>query len=201
MSHFIIWCWSKVGKMSCISTFLEPIDHEMPNFCDISTSREAYKVDGKHGIKIYCREQELKSVDYYDDHPEKGFIYLEFSDLIAQDNQIKVKLEKIQNSNLPKELNKEIRKQYYKLIHQELVQKIKDSVYLRNLIMPNHIENIPSTFSEVGRYVVVIAPIEDGKKADIARCIDRWRQSILASVPKDMHDGVFIFPLDYYISS
>ena len=86
--------------MSCISTFLEPIDHEMPNFCDISTNREAYKVDGTHGIKIHCREQELKSVDYYDDHPEKGFIYLEFSDLIAQDNQIKVKLEKIQNLKL-----------------------------------------------------------------------------------------------------
>lgn len=184
--------------MSCISTFLEPINHEMPNFCDIAISREAYKVDGEYGIKIHCHEQELKSVDYYDDHPNKGFIYLEFSDLIAQDNQIKAKLEQIQNSNLPKALNKEIRKQYYKVIHQELVQKIKDSVYLRNLIMPKHIENIPSTFSDLGMYVVVIAPIEVGKKADIARCIDRWKQSILTSIPKDMHNGVFILPLDIY---
>lgn len=187
--------------MSCISTFLEPIDHEMPTCCNIKTNREAYKVDGNHGIKVHCCERELKSVDYFDDHPDKGFIYLEFSDLIAQDNQIKVKLEQIQNSDLPKELNIELRRSFYKVIHQELVQKIKDSVYLRNLIMPNHVKNIPSTFSEIGKYVVVIAPIEEGKKADIARCIDRWKQSILNSIPKDMHNGVFILPLDVYADS
>ncbi|WP_436873221.1 hypothetical protein [Acinetobacter haemolyticus] len=187
--------------MHCITTFLEDIDHEMPSYCHMSTNREAYKVDGTRGIKVYCGEQELKSVDYYDDHPEKGFIYLEFSDLIAQDNQIKVKLEKIQESDLPKELNKEIRKQYYRVIHQELVQKIKDSVYLRNLIMPNHVKNIPDTFTEIGKYVVVIAPIEEGKKADVARCIDRWKQSILNSIPKDMHQGILILPLDIYINS
>lgn len=200
-SHFITWCWNKGGNMSCITTFLEPINHEMPSHSEIITKRDAYKVDGKQGIKVHCREPELKSVDYFDDHPDKGFIFLEFSDLIAQDDQIKVKLEEIQKSNLPKELNVEIRKQFYKIIHQELVQKIKDSVYLRNLIMPKHVENIPITFNQIGKYVVVIAPIEDGKKADIARCIDRWKQSILNSIPKDMHEGVFILPLDIYANS
>lgn len=120
--------------MRCISTFLEDIDHEMPNYNTINICRKAYKVDGNVGIKVHCNERELKSVDYYDIHPEKGFLYLEFSDLIAQDVQIEAKLVQIKESNLPKDLNLEIRKSYYKIIHQELVQKLKDSVYLKEII-------------------------------------------------------------------
>lgn len=150
--------------MHCMSMFFEPIDHEMPSFSNISINRQAYKVDGTNGIKVHCKGNELKSVDYFDNHPKHGFLYLEFSDLIAQDSEIKNKLKLIKDSDLPENLNREIRKKYYKIIHQELVQKIKDSLYLTQEVMDNYITNIPEFVSEKGTYVIVIAPIEDEKK-------------------------------------
>ncbi|WP_024433969.1 hypothetical protein [Acinetobacter baumannii] len=188
--------------MRCISTFLEAIDHEMPNYTDIVINRESYKVDGDQGIKVHCSERELKSVDYFDSHPTKGFLYLEFSDLIAQDEQIKDKLKQLDEIQLPKELDKEVRKQFYnKKIHQELVQKLKDSVYLNTMIMPKYVENIPEIFGSIGHFVVVIAPIDESKRADVARCIDRWRDAIRTSVPKDMYDSVSIITLDQFLSA
>ncbi|MPW44758.1 hypothetical protein [Acinetobacter guerrae] len=188
--------------MRCISTFLEAIDHEMPNYTHIVINRESYKVDGNSGIKVYCSERELKSVDYFDLHPSKGFLYLEFSDLIAQDEQIKEKLKQLDEIQLPKEIDREIRKQFYnKKIHQELVQKLKDSVYLNSMIMPKHIVNIPKIFETIGHYVIVIAPIEESKRADVARCIDRWRDAIRTSMPKDMYDSVSIITLDQFLAA
>lgn len=188
--------------MRCISTFLETINHEMPNHTNIRIDRESYKVDGHDGIKVYCNDRELKSVDYFDVHPNKGFLYLEFSDLIAQDEQIKAKIKQLDQCQLPKEIDKDIRKEYYnKRIHQELVQKLKDSVYLKSIVMPLHIENIPQIFNMQGHYVIVIAPIKEEKRADIARCIDRWRDAIRCSVPKEMYNSVSIIPLDQFIAA
>lgn len=188
--------------MRCISTFLEPINHEMPNYISIVIERESYKVDGNNGIKVFCEQRELKSVDYLDSHPSKGFLYLEFSDLIAQDEQIKGKLKKLDESEIDRKIDKEVRKEYYnKKIHKELVQKLKDSVYLNSVIMPNRIVNIPEIFKTMGHYVVVIAPIEESKRADAARCIDRWRDAIRTSVPKDMYNNVSIITLDQFLSA
>jgi hypothetical protein len=188
--------------MRCISTFLETINHEMPNHTNIVIDRESYKVDGEDGIKVHCSDRELKSVDYFDSHPNKGFLYLEFSDLIAQDEQIKEKLKLLDDIKLPKAIDKDIRKEFYtKKIHQELVQKLKDSVYLKSIVMPKYIENIPEDFQTIGHYVVVIAPIEESKRADIARCIDRWRDAIRTSVPKEMYNNVSIIPLDQFIAA
>ncbi|MBR7716146.1 hypothetical protein [Acinetobacter nosocomialis] len=186
--------------MRCITTFLEDIDHEMPNFLTISVGRQAYKVDGNDGIKVFCSCRELKSVDYFDDHATKGFLYLEFSDLIAQDDQIKAKIEEIKASNLPSSLNLEIRKSYYKIVHQELVQKIKDSVNIRDNIISSHINNLPKSFSDTGLFVIVIAPIAEGKKADVARCIDRWKNAIRCSVPQGLFHSVAIVPLNEFCS-
>lgn len=183
--------------MRCINTFLENIDHEMPKYYKINIDRMAFKIDGDHGIKVHCEKRELKSVDYFDNHPKKGFLYLEFSDLIANDEYIANKIESIQMADLPKNLAKEIRKDYYNKIHRELVHKIKDTLHLKTL-MNSYIENIPEYFSSLGKFVIVIAPIEEGKKADVGRCVDRWKTAIMTSMPKGMFDEVIFIPLDIF---
>ncbi|WP_262385361.1 hypothetical protein, partial [Acinetobacter baumannii] len=186
-----------VGNMRCISTFLEKIDHEMPKYNEININRQAYKIDGNSGIKLHCQKGELKSVDYFDNHPVKGFLYLEFSDLIASDEQIAAKINEIEQSNLSRKLTKELRKNYTSSIQRELVQKIKDTLHLQQL-MGEYIENIPEFFQTLGKFVIVIAPIEQGKRSDVSRCIDRWRSAILTSMPKGMFNEVIFITLDVF---
>ncbi len=52
----------------------------------------------------------MKSVDYYEDHQNKGFLVVEFSDLIKQDQQIALKVQELLDSNLDKRLKTEIEK-------------------------------------------------------------------------------------------
>lgn len=183
--------------MLCISTFLESIDHEMPKFSEINIDRKAYKIDGNQGIKLHCKKGELKSVDYFDNHPVKGFLYLEFSDLMANDEFIAAKLADIEKSNLPFKLTKELRQHYCSKIQRELVQKLKDTLHLQKL-MNSYLENIPECFQTLGKFVIVIAPIEQGKRTDVIRCIDRWRSAILTSMPKGMFDDVIFITLDVF---
>ncbi|WP_151789802.1 hypothetical protein [Acinetobacter nosocomialis] len=183
--------------MRCISTFLEKIDHEMPKYNKINIDRQAYKIDGNSGIKLHCKKGDFKSVDYFDNHPVKGFLYLEFSDLIANDEHIATKIMEIEKSNLPFKLTKEIRKDYLNTIQRELVRKIKDTLHLQKL-MDEYIENIPEYFNTLGKFVIVIAPIEQGKRSDVSRCIDRWRSAILTSMPKGMFDDVVFITLDVF---
>ncbi|RKG37857.1 MULTISPECIES: hypothetical protein [Acinetobacter] len=183
--------------MRCISTFLEDIDHEMPRFSEINIDRKAFKIDGNHGIKVHCEKRELKSVDYFDNHPQKGFLYLEFSDLIANDEYIANKIKTIEMAQLPVKLTKELRKNFYNTIHRELVQKIKDTLHLKTL-MDDYIVNIPDYFNSLGKFVIVIAPIEVGKRADVGRCMDRWKTAIMTSMPKGMFSEVVFVPLDVF---
>ena len=154
--------------MICITNFLEDINHEMKEYVELVITKKAFKVDGDNGIKTYCENSELKSVDYFDCDSSDSFQYVEFSDLLAQDDQIKQKIQEIKNvKTLPNKLNAEIRKDYFKIIHQELVQKLKDSKIIRDE-MPVYIENIPENFQLTGRFLVVIAPIKAGKGAETA---------------------------------
>ncbi|MEN3967704.1 hypothetical protein [Acinetobacter sp. BWR-L5] len=181
--------------MRCISTFLESIDHEMPRFNELNVNREAFKIDGNCGIKVHCEKRELKSVDYFDNHPRNGFLYLEFSDLVANDEFIASKIQSIENAELPLKLTKELRKNYCNAIHRELVQKIKDTLHLKTL-MNTYIENIPDYFQTLGKFVIVIAPVEEGKRADVAICVDRWKTAIMTSMPKGMFGEVMFVTLD-----
>ena len=85
--------------MYCISTFLEPMNHEFDEHPQIIVPRDGYKVDGE-GIKKQCKLNTLKSVDYYEVHEKRGFLYVEFSDLIKQNAQINEKAKRISESNV-----------------------------------------------------------------------------------------------------
>lgn len=186
--------------MQDIIKFLEDINHEMPDHQSITIERQAYKVDGEHGIKNACNLSNLKSVDYFENHLKRGLLYLEFSDLIKQDEQIKEKVAQIRESNLPKKLNAEIRKHYYKVIHKELVDKFKDSLQITTK-MVNFLENIPECFLKNGDYVIIIPPIDfnDKSKAeDIVRFLDVLKSNIRSSLNNQFFNDVKIVPLDVF---
>ncbi|AYO54372.1 hypothetical protein [Acinetobacter wuhouensis] len=186
--------------MICITTFLEDIDHEMQDYTTIVISKKAYKVDGDSGIKTKCENSELKSVDYFGCNSPDEFQYVEFSDLLAQDEQIKQKIKDVKKVKiLPSKLNLEIRKDYFKIIHQELVQKLKDSKIIRDE-MPTYIKNIPENFQSTGKFLIVIAPIKEGKGVEAARVIDYWATSIKQSLPKKWLTGIEFIPLDIFVS-
>lgn len=187
--------------MICITTFFEDIDHEMKEHIGLVINKKAFKVDGDNGIKTYCENCELKSVDYFHYDSPEDFQYVEFSDLLAQDDQIKQKIQDVKKvKTLSNKLNIEIRKDYFKIIHQELVQKFKDSKIIRDE-MPTYIGNIPENFQLTGKFLIVIAPIKAGKGTEASRIIDYWRSSIKQSLPKKWLTGIEFIPLDVFINN
>lgn len=186
--------------MICITTFLENIDHEMQDYTAIVINKKAFKVDGDNGIKTKCENNELKSVDYFGCNSPEEFQYVEFSDILAQDEQIKQKVMDVKKvKTLPNKLNVEIRKDYFRIIHQELVQKLKDSKMIRDE-MPSYIENIPENFKSTGKFLIVIAPIKEGKGVEASRMIDYWVSSIKQSLPKKWLTGIEFIPLDAFVT-
>ncbi|ELI5379864.1 MULTISPECIES: hypothetical protein [Vibrio harveyi group] len=186
--------------MYCISTFLEPMNHEFDEHPQIIVPRDGYKVDGE-GIKKQCKLNTLKSVDYYEVHEKRGFLYVEFSDLIKQNAQINEKAKRISESNLPPKDKAAIRKSYFKEIHQELVAKYKDSVTIRNLI-PEYIDNIPEAFQDKGEYIIVIAPIdsslEKSKLVEIAKFVETLKDKVAQGIPKDLFTNVKVVNLEKF---
>lgn len=188
--------------MYCISSFLENMDHEFPNHTQIIVPRNGYKVDGE-GIKKKCQLNTLKSVDYYEVHEQRGFLYIEFSDLLRQDAQLQERAGRIKDSNLTKKDKKKFRETCFKEIHKELVHKFKDSVMIR-ILMKDKVKNIPEHFEANGMYIIVVAPLdpqlEKDKAIEILKFLDTLKDKVSQGIPKEFYSSVKILPLDKFCS-
>lgn len=184
--------------MHCISNFLEVMDHEMPEHTGLQISRSGYKVDGE-GIKKHCRFLDLKSVDYFEINSKHGLVYVEFSDLFAQDIQIQAKIEVITCSDLPSPMKKELRKVFYTEINKELAQKFKDSQVIHTQ-MPTKLKNISTAFNEIAMYVVVVPPIEASKRTEQIKFIDALKNKLTCALPDTLFTSVIVVPLDKFLA-
>lgn len=197
------WYWIVIGRMTertCISTFSELMDHEFPN-SEIVISLDGYKVDGNSGLKRHCNCNSLKSVDYFRDCSQRGFLMIEFSDLVKQDAQIAEKIQQINGCNLNRTLKRELKKQYYKEIHQELVNKCKDSHSIVN-VANDVLDNIPESFSNIPKYIVVVAPLSDldeSRQTDVMRLIDTIKTKLSQALPQHLYTTVHVLPLERFI--
>lgn len=189
------------SNKTCISAFQEKMDHEFDDFPDLKLNALGYKVDGKSGIKKHCKCNDLKSVDYFREINDSSYVMVEFSDLVKQDNQIKAKLASIKASDLDKPLKKELRKKYFKEIHQELTSKFKDSFSIVGIMKDDksNLENVPKSFDDTPRYLVVVAPIgnqPEEKRIDVVRLIDEIQNKLTNSLPKQLYLSVKVVPLE-----
>lgn len=187
------------GNIACISNFEEVMNHEFPHHTSIIVPKQGYKVDGK-GIKNHCKLNNLKSVDYYHFDSKRGFFFIEFSDLLRQDVDIKTAVERITRSNLVPRDKKTLRKYYYKLMNKELVSKYNDSFIIKTLMI-NHINNIPSFFSENSSYCIVVSPIdhlENHKQIEIYKFLTTLEAKIMNSLPIGLFTDVKVIPLNRF---
>lgn len=188
------------GNLVCLSTFLENMDHELPEHNQIVVPRQGYKVDGE-GIKKRCNFNKFKSVDYYENHDKHGLLYVEFSDLLKQDCQIQASAQKVKESNLDRKEKGKIRKAFFKEINKELVQKYKDSVMIR-ILMRDKVENIPSCFENTGTFIIVVAPFDTARGQDhlieVAKFFDTLKDKVADSLPTELFSSVKIVPLDKF---
>ncbi len=190
------------GNKTCIYDFLEEMQHEFPEHNGIEVNRAGFKVDGQ-GIKYHCKLNTLKSVDYFEVNDKHGFVLVEFSDLLRQNEQIEKTIKDIKESNItPCQRTKLIREQYKK-INQELVSKYKDSITL-NKLMHSSVENIPPELNSVGKYVVVVTPqdksLPNSTQMDIHRFLDTLKDKIRNSIPKELYTSVVVLHLDTFCS-
>lgn len=175
------------------------MDHEFSELQHLAVGREGFRID-KEGIKKHCNLSELKSVDYFEDHTEKGFLLIEFSDLFKQDDRVQSDIESLNACNLDKRQKKQLKKQYYREIHQELVKKFKDSRLIAT-DLPNHFINIPTSFANEAQFVIVLPSFEiQGKrtKAEIARFVDILKDKVISSLPRHYFSSVSVIPLDIF---
>lgn len=189
--------------MQCISIFLEKFNHEFTDVEAINHDRKAYKIDGENGIKKYCKLQELKSVDYYEDHCKHGFLIIEFSDLIKQNEGLNLKISALKNSNVDKKEKTLLLKTYFNTINRELVDKFKDTQIITSKIGV-HLENIPASFNNTAEYIIVVAPlsttIEKGKRIEILRFLDTLKDKVSQALPKQLYSRVKIIPLNTFLN-
>lgn len=183
------------------STFAEPMDHEFTN-SEQQITKVGYKVDGQ-GIKVHCACQTLKSVDYF--HEEHGDVTLiEFSDLLAQKNQIMSRIEKLKQSGMEKGEVVRFVKELHKTIPNEMRKKYIDSLHILRC-MNAALINIPEWAAnrEKGKYVIVVAPLTElappDQRADLVRLLDTLQSQLTLSIPEPLYSGVNVMPLDRFV--
>ncbi|MDK9683996.1 hypothetical protein [Pseudoalteromonas shioyasakiensis] len=186
--------------MKSINIFAEIMDHEFPEHNDIKIQKTGFKVDGDVGIKVYCKLNQLKSVDYFHDCNKDGLVYIEFSDLFRQSNQLKNEETKLKGSNLDKEHKRKLLTELHKKINSELQTKFKDSLH----IMRSTIEtftDIPDSFKEnSGQYVIIVAPLNGESKVEMAKLMDQWKNNITSALPRNLFTRIKILPLENFIN-
>ncbi|WP_421174892.1 hypothetical protein [Aeromonas enteropelogenes] len=178
------------------------MDHEFPDYTG-SVQFSGYKVDGDHGIKICCKLNGLKSVDYfYDMKAQDRLCFIEFSDLERHKAYVETRQEEISNA---KPLNRLTRKDIIKKIgceiHQELRMKYTDSLSILGRV-DRHIKNTPATFEcddEKIIFHIVVPPLtgitEKEKMKDMIRFYEILKDKVKAVIPSQMISDVMIYPV------
>lgn len=187
------------GNITCISSFLEDMDHEFREYDGIKLVKQGYKVDGD-GIKKHCELLNYKSVDYYHFDDKRGFMFVEFSDLLKQDLQIQQFIERIGESNLAKSDKTTLRKLYHKSMNKELVEKYKDSLIIKS-VLGSHLDNIPSFFNNNCFYCIVVAPMDNLElieRIERLRFLDILQAKVAGSLPSTTFTDVKIITLDQF---
>ncbi|ENP0863055.1 hypothetical protein ACM6VE_001043 [Vibrio parahaemolyticus] len=190
------------SSKTCISTFLEDIDHEFGDI-GIRVERQGYKVDGKAGIKPHCKLDTLKCVDYFYTNNEQ-FSFYEFSDLIDQ----RLKLEKLcaaltcDDDSIPARELVKLRKKLLGDIRTELITKFKDSITIRNEL-DKKLVNIPDSFSSAPDYFIVVPPIDKAslgsKFSDMVRFLDSLPGEMRSAMVRSHFRRVKVLPLNAFV--
>ncbi|HHR5954318.1 TPA: hypothetical protein ACS7W1_001512 [Providencia alcalifaciens] len=167
-------------------SFYEKMTHEIDG-CSFELFLHGYRVDN-NGIKKVCNCSSLKSVDYLF-KSENYYLMLEFSDLIRQHSTSLERIKSLQECNLDRDYKKRLIKEEHKKITQELRDKflststIIDQINMFFTSIPEQIKTAKKNI------IIVIAPIVDNlylDSADIIRLLDRWKNSLITSIPDSL---------------
>lgn len=187
--------------MGNFTDFYELMDHE---FKDVETipNKSGYVVDRK-GIKLSCKFNTLKSVDYFYEHNEKLQL-IEFSDLAKHHISISDQIEQFKKCNLGKNLIRE----NVRRLHREICNELKTK-YLHSLTilqkLPQHIENVP-VWAQVdsGKLIIVVAPppkdMDDSVKQDIFRVLEKLKDDLTSCIPDEIFQGVRVQQVEQFFS-
>lgn len=183
----------------CISTFLENMDHEFPDYQE-AVPFNGYKVDGNAGIKVHCQLRQLKSVDYFYDNQSRLF-FIEFSDLSRHRDSVEARKEEVSEAKpLTSHTKKQILKSIGCEIHKELRTKYTDSLSILG-IAGRHISNMPIAFecsdNDITFHIVVPPLPNEGKDKviDLIKFYDNLKDKVKAAVPAQMLSDVVIYPV------
>ncbi|GIA79505.1 hypothetical protein VCSRO40_2358 [Vibrio cholerae] len=188
-------------RKTSINSFFEKMDPEFESG-HITLDKQGYKVDGHTGIKKHFNFDGQKSVDYFHCCSNRGFMLIEFSDLMRQDEQLKFRIKSIKKSNLENSEKRKQIKSLLKTIHQELNLKYKDSLTILSSAIDEFCD-VPEEFSSLPRFVVVIAPdLSDckSKQIEIVRFIDELQNKIRPLIPHTICRQVNVICLNSFAS-
>lgn len=190
-----------VSGQPCISTFLENMDHEFPDYQE-TVPFNGYKVDGNAGIKVHCQLRQLKSVDYFYDQQSR-LLFIEFSDLSRHRDSVEERKEEVSGAKpLTPHTKKQILKNIGCEIHKELRTKYTDSLSILGKV-GRHTNNMPIAFecsdNEIKFHIVVppLPNVNEGKDKviDLIRFYDNLKDKVKAAIPAQMLSDVIIYPV------
>lgn len=178
--------------MCSFNDFLEPMDHEFTSI-ELQLNKVGFKVDGNNkGIKFHCGLNQLKSVDYIYQKKD-NFPLVEFSDIGRHQNNIILKIKELEQSNLDRKTRTSLVKEQHRKIHNELVQKYKDTLIIINLLH-DHFSDVPDNLKITRfHYYIVVPPLHkeiEEYKIDVVRFLDDLESKITLAMPEQIYERV-----------
>ncbi|EKM4696737.1 hypothetical protein PX046_17820 [Enterobacter hormaechei] len=188
--------------VSKFEDFAENMMHEF-RFIDTAIDKVGYKVDGE-GIKTHCKCRTLKSVDYFYEH-DADLSLVEFSDLPAQHDQIKRRIECLMQSDMDKKEKIRFVKDVSSTIHQEMRKKYIDSLHIISG-MEGNIHDVPDWVKKTkGKYFIVVPPMlndaPEDKRAEISRMLDMLKNDLSLAIPEHLFVSVSVTQLPEFLSN
>ncbi|MDN4624699.1 hypothetical protein [Pantoea agglomerans] len=181
--------------------FYELMDHEFKEV-EVTPNKSGYVVD-RQGIKLCCKFNTFKSVDYLYESNDKLHL-IEFSDLAKHHIAVLQKIERFKECNLDKSLIRD----NVKRLHREICNEIKTK-YIHSLSilksLPKHVENVP-VWAQVdcGRLVIVVAPppsdMDESGKQDVFRVLEKLKDDLTSSIPDEIFRGVKVQQVENFFS-
>lgn len=185
--------------MRSINDFCEPLDHEFDEL-NLVLKAHGAKLDGEDGLKLYCKLNKFKSVDYLFSG-KSGYYFLEFSDIAKQKDDLILRADLIKKiKDLPSKEKRRLVKSFHKTINEEVVSKYKDTCHIF-IHAKQHVCNVPETVDTGCHLFIVFSPLDDrfaDNKTEIIRFLDNMKDKITQAIPDPIFKQVSVLSIDQF---
>lgn len=186
-----------------IQQHFEKMNHEFPRV-EITLDKFGYKIDGKNGIKFYCKLGALRSADYIEDKVEK-IAFVEFTDVARQFNRKIEERKVIKGAKFEepkgKRIGSDLCQSSIDSVQSEIIQKFRDSIHILHKAR-NVYKGRPASFDLSPQAILVTAPISDEdqpcNREEVSRLLNTLKDKLVLGLPEGLFAKIHVMDIHSY---